>query len=782
MKLVIRAHTLKSEPLSQAITGQFDERGGTIGRSDSNTMTLPDAQRHVSRLQAEVSFVGGSFYLRNVGSSNALVLNGRSIGPGEGGPIGQDDELVIGGYAMRASVDGAAAGPSTAGRAARDARTVISASAGEPRTDAPRQASGDARGGRLEPVAPSHWATPAPLQAPEAGRSSSSASAPASASASAPMRPPPPAAQPLADPFADLFAASAGPQGTADVDPFADLLGPSSSGPSLVPSSNHPPAGLPALSPNFAHAPASAVFPPSAASGSSGSQRSFEPASPASAAPWPASQPPASDAPHRLPDDFDPFADLAAPASSGGADGARSGAPSGTPARTPSGAAAASTDAALADFMAGAAPSARPNLPTDLGFGDLLGPGVAGQAAGVSGGAGVGINTMFGLRSDASEGADPLKDFLAPVHPDGSAASTDLLAAFDAQPPATHRPAARPASPDHTPALASAYAPPRLRPDDQPQTVPAVHAPAPPRQDTPMRPQAAPRLARAEMPAHSPQVASPVPMGPMTPMAAMTPQSSMPPMPPMAPMAPTMPTLPAAPHDALWQAFCDGAGISAMSAHGGPGHVGSMHLTPELMRQLGQLLHHSVEGTLKLVAVRTASKQELRAQVTTIQSRGNNPLKFSAEAQSAIAQLLQPPLRGFMPGPQAMREVMDDLLGHHIGTLAGMRAALEGVLERFEPGQLDAKLAAAGVLDALLPMNRRARLWDLYVQHYRSIHEEAQEDFHELFGKAFIKAYEEQLDRLDEARRAEPGQAAAHRPGHDQGQGQIKGQVKGGGS
>ena len=39
MKLVIHAHALKNESLSQAITGHFDERGGTIGRSDTNTLT-----------------------------------------------------------------------------------------------------------------------------------------------------------------------------------------------------------------------------------------------------------------------------------------------------------------------------------------------------------------------------------------------------------------------------------------------------------------------------------------------------------------------------------------------------------------------------------------------------------------------------------------------------------------------------------------------------------------------------------------------------------------------
>ena len=195
--------------------------------------------------------------------------------------------------------------------------------------------------------------------------------------------------------------------------------------------------------------------------------------------------------------------------------------------------------------------------------------------------------------------------------------------------------------------------------------------------------------------------------------------------------------------DALWAAFCEGAGINLTPPQG---------LNPALMRVIGEVLRHSVDGTLKLVAVRAAAKQELRAQVTTIQSRNNNPLKFSPDAGAAIEQLLQPPMRGFMVGPQAVNDAMDDLLGHAIGTMAGMRAALEGVLSRFEPGQLESKLGSGSVMDTLLPMNRRAKLWELYLQHFKRIQGDAEEDFHELFGKAFIRAYEDQLDRLDTAR------------------------------
>ena len=172
-------------------------------------------------------------------------------------------------------------------------------------------------------------------------------------------------------------------------------------------------------------------------------------------------------------------------------------------------------------------------------------------------------------------------------------------------------------------------------------------------------------------------------------------------------------------------------------------------LTPELMRAVGSLLRNAVEGTLRLMEVRRMTKHELRAQVTVIKSRDNNPLKFSPDAQVALEQLLKPPVRGFLPGPAAMTDAMHDLVGHSIGTMAGTRAALEGVLDRFAPSELESKLAGRSVLDSVFPAKRQARLWNLYLQKFEAIRVEAKDDFDNLFGKAFVAAYEQQLDRLE---------------------------------
>jgi len=71
----------------------------------------------------------------------------------------------------------------------------------------------------------------------------------------------------------------------------------------------------------------------------------------------------------------------------------------------------------------------------------------------------------------------------------------------------------------------------------------------------------------------------------------------------------------------------------------------------------------------------------------------------------------------------------------------------------FTPDELEKKIAAKSALDALFSSNRKAKLWDQFVALYAGIAAEAEDDFHSLFGKAFLSAYQEQMDRLKGAGR-----------------------------
>ncbi|HEY2927464.1 type VI secretion system-associated FHA domain protein TagH [Piscinibacter sp.] len=163
---------------------------------------------------------------------------------------------------------------------------------------------------------------------------------------------------------------------------------------------------------------------------------------------------------------------------------------------------------------------------------------------------------------------------------------------------------------------------------------------------------------------------------------------------------------------------------------------------------VGALLRASIHGTLELLAARSIAKRELGASPTLLQTRQNNPLKFSPDASAALAQLLGPPKRGFVPPLMAVREAFDDLRAHEVAVLAGMRAALEAVLTRFNPEALELRLAAKGMWDNLLPVNYKAKLWERYGEQHAEIVREIEENFDSVFAGAFLEAYEAQLARL----------------------------------
>ncbi len=219
---------------------------------------------------------------------------------------------------------------------------------------------------------------------------------------------------------------------------------------------------------------------------------------------------------------------------------------------------------------------------------------------------------------------------------------------------------------------------------------------------------------------------------------------SLPPPPPPAapaPVAAVAPVAVGAPvnEDALLAALREGLGLASLPV---------AELTPDFMRLLGQLLHESARGTVDLLVARAALKREVRAEATMIVAKENNPLKFSPTAEVALGHLLGPTVRGFIEPQRAMRDAFDDLRAHQLAFLAGMRAALEGLLQRFDPSALESRLTQKSVLSSLLPAARKAQLWSVFQQEYQQIAGELSDDFHQVFGREFLRAYEAQLDAL----------------------------------
>jgi FHA domain-containing protein/type VI secretion system protein len=192
--------------------------------------------------------------------------------------------------------------------------------------------------------------------------------------------------------------------------------------------------------------------------------------------------------------------------------------------------------------------------------------------------------------------------------------------------------------------------------------------------------------------------------------------------------------------DALLRALLTGAGVGNLAIPGG--------LTPELMSELGQILRIATQGVLDLLVARALAKREVRADMTIIVAADNNPLKFSPDLEAALSHLLAPRGRGFMPPVRAVGDAYENLRSHQIGFMAGMHAALAVVLARFDPHKLEPRLTEKSMFDSILPMSHKAKLWDLYAELYGEISREAEDDFHSLFGREFLRAYQAQVAQL----------------------------------
>jgi type VI secretion system FHA domain protein len=167
---------------------------------------------------------------------------------------------------------------------------------------------------------------------------------------------------------------------------------------------------------------------------------------------------------------------------------------------------------------------------------------------------------------------------------------------------------------------------------------------------------------------------------------------------------------------------------------------------------VGAMLREATAGTIDVLMARAATKKESRIEMTMMSVRANNPLKFFPNADGALTQMLTSGLPGYMQPVEAMAGAFDDLRAHELAVIAGMRAALSAVLERFDPARIEARLAEPTVMDKMLSSSRKAKMWDRLVELYGEIVREADDDLQRLYGEKFSEAYEQQVARLRSAR------------------------------
>jgi type VI secretion system FHA domain protein len=181
------------------------------------------------------------------------------------------------------------------------------------------------------------------------------------------------------------------------------------------------------------------------------------------------------------------------------------------------------------------------------------------------------------------------------------------------------------------------------------------------------------------------------------------------------------------------------AGFAALAA--GAGLSGATAADPDAaLRALGAGFRALVSGLRQALLARAAIKGEFRIDQTMIRAAGNNPLKFSADDDDAMAGLLGAGRQAGMTPDQAISEALRDMRRHELAVASAMQRAVRDVLHELDPAPA-LRRAGSGLFGNLLGRRKR-RAWDDHCERYSQMAAALSDNFDSVFGKAFARAYE----------------------------------------
>jgi len=188
-----------------------------------------------------------------------------------------------------------------------------------------------------------------------------------------------------------------------------------------------------------------------------------------------------------------------------------------------------------------------------------------------------------------------------------------------------------------------------------------------------------------------------------------------------------------------WEGFLKSTGVD-------PSRV-----PPETAAVLGNILRSVVQGLIEVLRARSEIKTEFRMPVTQVKVSENNPLKFAANAEDALGNLLGRRNSAYLPPQEAFDDALNDVRFHQLAMLAGVRAGFDNLINRFDPAQLQEAFERQGKRGGLFG-GSKAPYWERYTERYEEMTKDRDDTFRRLFGEEFARAYEQQLSVLKRGR------------------------------
>lgn len=199
-----------------------------------------------------------------------------------------------------------------------------------------------------------------------------------------------------------------------------------------------------------------------------------------------------------------------------------------------------------------------------------------------------------------------------------------------------------------------------------------------------------------------------------------------------------VPSPPPPQNQALLAAFAEGLGVSTDDIARAGGE--------EFLKRAGALLRHCLQGLVTGAQARASLKNEFRLDMTLVNPKANNPIKFSAHGDQVVRHLLSRDTGSFLSVEEAVDECHEDFQQHQLAMMAGMQRAFLELIQQLSPDELEQRfdrLKSKGITFS----SKGARYWDAY----RELHQELQEEddiFASMFAEPFARAYDEQIKKL----------------------------------
>lgn len=98
--IALKVVSINGRAPASPLSANFDETGGSVGRSTRSTLVLLDPRRRISRLHAAILFRGRKYAIKNMSAAAPIYLNERPLACGNQASIADGDEIRIGAYKM----------------------------------------------------------------------------------------------------------------------------------------------------------------------------------------------------------------------------------------------------------------------------------------------------------------------------------------------------------------------------------------------------------------------------------------------------------------------------------------------------------------------------------------------------------------------------------------------------------------------------------------------------------------------------------------------------------